>query len=320
MYYAIRHVTRFLYSSPIAESVMEVFKQPRTEGRQRCLSFTLTVKPRARVQSYVDYLGNHVHSFDIPGKHSRLDIIGEALVEIEPFEPLPDALDPSAWAALDALIHEADYWEMLIPSRFVEQTDLLEQIAAELNVTERRDDPLTLLRQINKGLYDAIDYKPQSTQVDSSIDEALSCRCGVCQDYAHIMLSLLRPLRIPARYVSGYLFHQKEKRDRSEQDATHAWVEALLPGLGWVGFDPTNNLIAGERHIRTAVGRDYADVPPTRGVFKGSAETELQVAVAVNPTEKPPTDDDLEPIPAHWLELEQQHQQSILMQEQQQQQ
>ena len=98
---------------------------------------------------------------------------------------------------------------------------------------------------------------------------------------------LFRSVKIPCRYVSGYLYHSTRK-DRSTEGASHAWVEALLPGLGWVGFDPTNNLIAGERHIRTAIGRDYADVPPTRGVFKGKAASELKVAVRVAPSDAPP--------------------------------
>ena len=146
---------------------------------------------------------------------------------------------------------------------------------------------MTLLREINGALHDAFDYAPQTTKVDSLIDDALRTRKGVCQDFAHIMIALVRALGIPCRYVSGYLFHRLETQDRSAQDATHAWVEALLPGLGWVGFDPTNNLLACERHIRTAIGRDYADVPPTRGIFKGEAESDLSVAVQVKPFEGP---------------------------------
>jgi transglutaminase-like putative cysteine protease len=107
------------------------------------------------------------------------------------------------------------------------------------------------------------------------------------------MIAMVRRLRIPCRYVSGYLYHSDQNKDRSADGATHAWVEALLPGFGWVGFDPTNNLMAGSRHIRTAVGRDYADVPPTLGTMKGRAETELQVRVRVIPSQTllPPDDD-----------------------------
>ena len=121
----------------------------------------------------------------------------------------------------------------------------------------------------------------------SPIEIALRERRGVCQDFAHIMIAIARRWGIPARYVSGYLYHRERTQDRSSADATHAWVEAYLPSLGWIGFDPTNNILAGERHIRAAVGRDYADVPPTRGTFKGGATSELAISVAVEPTQAP---------------------------------
>lgn len=288
-------MTRFRYSAPISESIMEVRMQPRTEGAQRCMQFMLTTQPRAQVMSYRDYQGNHVHHFDVPGRYSQLTITAEALVELLPSPSLPPALESDAWAALDALTAAEDHWDMLMPSTFARPSDLLRDLAREFDV-RRRADPLTLLRELNTAIYDSFDYSPQSTRVDSPIEEALHSRKGVCQDYAHIMIALVREMRIPCRYVSGYLFHRREDHDRSEEDATHAWVEALLPGMGWVGFDPTNNLIAGERHIRTAVGRDYADVPPTRGVFKGDAESELDVGVKVSPTDAPLPAEDLLPV------------------------
>lgn len=291
-YYSIRHTTRFRYSAPISEGVMEVRMHPRTEGAQRCLEFDLHTVPRARIMSYRDYLGNTVHHFSVPGKHAQLTITAKALVEITPFPPLPEALDLDAWQRLDELTASGDYWDQLMPSHFAHPTELLRQLARELRV-ERRGDPLSLLRELNTAIYNTFDYVPQSTRVDSPIDDALRERQGVCQDYAHIMITLVRSLGIPCRYISGYLFHRAEDHDRSEEDATHAWVEAFLPDLGWIGFDPTNDLIAGERHIRTAVGRDYADVPPTRGVFRGDAESELDVAVQVVPAEAPLVDEDL---------------------------
>ncbi len=292
MYFSIRHMTEFNYSAPITESVMEIRMQPRAEDMQRCLSFRLEITPRTTATTYRDYLGNHVHHFDIPERHKRLLLIAESLVEIRPPLPVPDSLSPSAWDELDILLESADVWESLTPSHFARPTALLYQLAQDLNIT-RRDDPLSLMREINSAIYDTFTYKPNSTQVDSPIDDALSDRQGVCQDYAHIMIALARELRIPCRYVSGYLFHREDDRARTANDASHAWVEALLPGLGWVGFDPTNNVLAQDRHIRVAVGRDYMDVPPTRGVYKGKADTELKVSVRVYPTEKLPPPEEL---------------------------
>lgn len=296
-YYSIRHMTRFRYSAPISQSVMELRMEPRSEKGQRCLNFQLALNPHARIMSYRDYLGNLVHHFDIPGQHKQLVIVAESTVEMKPTPELPESLPESAWEAIDRTA-QAEY-DMLLPSQFTHPTPLLEALAAELNA-ERRGDPLSLLRELNAAIFHTFAYQQQSTEVDSPIDDALETRQGVCQDFAHIMIALVRRLGIPSRYVSGYLFHHQDKADRSAQDATHAWIEALLPDLGWVGFDPTNNLLCGDRHIRAAIGRDYADVPPTRGVFKGEAESELSVGVRVSLADEPQTDIALQPV-AQWI-------------------
>lgn len=295
MYYSIRHVTTFHYTNVIRESIMELRMQPRSERAQRCLHFQLVTHPKARLLSFVDFHGNTVHYFDIPRDHNRLMIAAEAVVELRTPPLLPSALPPASWAVLDQMADDKDFFDMLTPSHFAQPTALLHALGQELGVC-RRDDPLTVLRELNSALYEAFDYAPQSTHVDSPIDDALAQRKGVCQDFAHIMIALVRGLGIPCRYISGYLYHVKDQHDRSEEDATHAWVEAWLPDLGWVGFDPTNNVLCAERHIRVSIGRDYADVPPTRGVFKGETESELSVSVQVEQMAELPTD--LLPVPA----------------------
>ncbi len=292
MFYSIRHVTRFTYSTPVSESMTEVRMQPRSEANQRCIKFDLATQPHAPVQGYRDYLGNVVHHFDVPARHGQLKITAEATVELTPTAPLPERLSADAWAAIDKIKASGEHWDYLVPSTYAFKTGLLAELAAELKIV-RRDDPLSLLREINTAIYETFDYSPKATAVDSPIDHALEERKGVCQDFAHIMITLARELGIPCRYVSGYLFHRGEDQDRSAADATHAWVEAFLPELGWIGFDPTNNLLTGVRHIRTAVGKDYSDVPPTRGVFKGRAQTELSVGVQVSPAEAPLPEEEL---------------------------
>jgi transglutaminase-like putative cysteine protease len=286
MAYSIRHLTDFVYNPAVRESVMELRVQPRSDVRQRCLSFSLDVHPQANIMVYRDFLGNTVHHFDIPGNATQIRVATQSLVEVLP-TPAPDPRDAGTWDELDARIAAGDFWEMLLPSQFVKPTDELERLAGELNLTARRGNPFVLLLEINNAVYQAFDYVPNSTAVDSPIDDALRARRGVCQDFAHIMLALVRKLNIPCRYVSGYLFHEPKTHDRSPAGATHAWVEAFLPDLGWIGLDPTNNLVCGERHIRVAIGRDYADVPPTRGVYKGEAESELSVTVTVQPVDSP---------------------------------
>jgi transglutaminase-like putative cysteine protease len=279
--YTIRHVTNFTYEAPISESVMEVRMQPRNEGGQRCIRFGLGTAPAARVKMYPDPEGNVVHHFNIAGRHDRLELTAEALVDCAPGRQLPDALDPHAWEELDRLTATGEFWDLLNPSPFARRSPLLDEFAREIGL-DRGEDPLSTLRRLMGEMSTHFEYSPKTTRVDSPIDEALQARRGVCQDFAHVLIALVRQLGVPCRYVSGYMFRDHDRAGTSS-DATHAWVEALLPALGWVGADPTNNVIAGDHHIRVAVGRDYTDVPPTRGVFKGASgvRSELAVAVAV---------------------------------------
>jgi transglutaminase-like putative cysteine protease len=284
--YVVRHLTRFVYTSAVSESVMELRMQPLELSRQRCLRFNLTTTPRARVFAYRDHFGNTVHYFGVPGTHGKLEVTVESAVEIRSGPPLVRRLPDDQWAALDALAGSPEYLDWLLPSPFVSETAALTQFALVLGLNRDRD-PLTTLRAVNAAVYSHFSYEPRTTRVDSPIDDALRARAGVCQDFAHIMAALLRKVGIPCRYVSGYIAPLASHPDRAGDNATHAWVEAYLPGLGWIGCDPTNDTIADHRHIVVAVGRDYSDVPPTRGVLKGDAGSELSVAVAVSQAHEP---------------------------------
>ncbi len=303
MYYTVRHATKFRYSTAITESVMEVRIQPRSEGTQRCLDFRLTTSPSTHIFNYRGENGNRVHYFDVPNRHNHLTITAEAIVEILPLPELPEALTPEVWNELDALTADGEYWDSLQPSHFARPTELLTELIDELQIY-RRDDPLTMLKFLNHAVYTTFEYAKKNTRVDSPIDDALRIRRGVCQDFSHIMIALVRSLGIPCRYVSGYLFHRRERSARSSEGATHAWVEAFLPELGWIGLDPTNNVLVGDRHIRVAVGRDYADVPPTHGIFRGKAESELAVSVRVYATDMPPSSSDFS-LEAPWISVKQ---------------
>lgn len=279
MFYSIRHITKFSYDIPISESVMEARMQPRSEGVQRCQHFGLSTIPASRAMMFQDHDGNIVHHFNIPSRHQSMLLTADALVECAPLPELPQALGPLAWSSLDSLTAPGEFWEMLSPSTFARSTPLLHEFKDEIEL-DRGADPLSTLRRLTGEMFQRFEYSPKSTRVDSPIDDALNTRRGVCQDFAHIFIALARELGIPCRYMSGYLFHQ-DAHDRSVDGATHAWAEAYLPDLGWIGFDPTNNRLAGDRHIRVAVGRDYADVPPTKGVYKGLAGVKSELAVAV---------------------------------------
>jgi transglutaminase-like putative cysteine protease len=285
MFYAIRHFTRYRYSRSVWQSMMEVRMHPRSEGNQRCFVFQLSVNPRARIFGYTDSYGNLVHHFDLPARHGQLTIISDALVNIDAQPAVPEDMRVEAWQELEELLEKKDYWDMLMPSHFARSCPELEQLAREIGADERKGrSPLAFLQDIASGIHRSFRYVKKSTAVNSPIEDALRSRQGVCQDFAHIMIALVRNARIPCRYVSGYLYHSSEDEYPTD-GATHAWVEALLPGLGWVGFDPTLNRLASAQHIRTAIGRDYADVPPTMGMMKGKADTQLQVRVRVTPSQ-----------------------------------
>jgi transglutaminase-like putative cysteine protease len=243
--YLVRHTSRFAYSAPISESMMEVRMQPRSDGRQRCLRFELTTQPRARVFAYQDSLGNVVHHFDIPSRHARLWVTADAVVEMAPMPELPESLPETAWDELDGIAATGERWHTLQESQFARKTPLLAELASELAL-QRDADPLTLMRRLNYALFHTFTYAQSETKVDSPIDVALKARAGVCQDLAHIMIALARGIGVPCRYVSGY----------------------LSPGT-------------------ETVGRDYADVPPTRGVFRGEAGSVLAVRVTVSLADTP---------------------------------
>lgn len=320
MFYAIRHFTRYRYSRSVWQSMMEVRMHPRSEGNQRCFVFQLSVNPRARIFGYTDSYGNLVHHFDLPSRHGQLTIISDALVNIDAQPAIPEVQNYDGWQELEELIEKKDYWDMLMPSHFARSSPELEQLAVEIGATERKGrSPLAFVRDIASGVNRSFSYVKKSTAVNSPIEDALRSRQGVCQDFAHIMIALVRNARIPCRYVSGYLYHSSETAHPAADGATHAWVEALLPGIGWVGFDPTIDGLASEKHIRTAIGRDYADVPPTMGMMKGKADTHLQVRVRVTPSQAVLPPDEEFAADEEWSQFLDETQQSHLAEAQQQQ-
>lgn len=284
MQYAVHHLTRFVYSSPVSESMMELRMQPLDNERQHCLHFEVTTSHQTRVFGYRDHFGNTVHCFGVPGHHTRLDVTTESVVQTLAPTEIPDRVD-GGWDAVDQATSNGELLDWLLPGKFTGMTETLQAFMREIGL-ERGSDPLVTLLELNRRLSTELAYVPRSTSVDSPIDEALVARAGVCQDFSHIMVAMVRHLGVPSRYVSGYVAPHRadEDADRAASNATHAWVEVWLPGPEWVGLDPTNNMLAGERHIAVAVGRDYADVPPTRGVFRGLAGSQLSVAVSVSPT------------------------------------
>jgi transglutaminase-like putative cysteine protease len=285
MLYAIRHITQYQYSKPIQENIMEVRKHPLSNAHQRCLNFTLTLEPEVRVFRYQDHLGNIVHHFDVPWLHQELSILGESVVEVR--SPDPDEAAMS-WTSLAAHIDQRDLYDMLQSSYLVAPCRELEELGQQLALSpERFETPQQLADHVNQSLFSTFTYERHSTAVDWPVSQVISQKRGVCQDYAHVMLGLLRQANIPCRYISGYRFD----KDSPHQDTSHAWVEAYCKESGWCGYDPSRGCTTDLSYVTNCVGRDYADCPPTRGVYRGNAQGTLRHAVQVRPAEEPAQED-----------------------------
>ncbi len=281
MKYRIVHRTAYTYASPAYESFNEVRLQPISGETQLCLDFELSIDPPATVITYRDYYGNIVHDFGVPYLHDHLTI--EATSEVVTFaaadEPLagprgaePDRSPALADLAADPVLAD-EQAEFLVPSTYV----ALEPASADLARALLAEQPATtayafLLRAAGY-IRQHFTYQVGATTVHSTVAEVIAGGSGVCQDYAHVLLSLCRHAGLPARYVSGYL------GDVAESTASHAWVEAFIPPYGWVGIDPTLGAPCTGRHVKVAAGRDYADVAIVRGTYRGGPDAALEVVV-----------------------------------------
>lgn len=278
MLYSIRDVVIYDYDQPVREHVVEVRKQPLRDEHQRCLNFSLELSHDARVFRYSDPLGNQVHHFNLPQAVETLSIAAEAIVEVRAVGRSLATLRTEHWEALESLIHDHDCHEMRLPSPLVEPTRRMGELATAVGL-ERRSDPLGLARELNQ----AVHQRFQVVDEPGTVQLALDTGRGDCNDLAHVLLGLLRMLGVPSRFVRGFA--------HPDGGRPHAWVEVCLPENGWVGFDPVRGDLAGEGHIRVAVGRDAGDVPHVKKVFKGEAECQVQRAVQVHPAEEPLEED-----------------------------
>lgn len=270
----VTHTTDLSYSDLISESVMELRMCPRQEEGQHRLSFALAVGPRTIVTSYFDWLGNTVHAFTVNAFHRQIRIVATSVLETQRFRVYPEDLIDTY--PLDQGSFSYDAWDFLQFSGPVADSPAVRALAQE--VGPRPGEPLGIVAQrIMELLNNRVTYKSGVTTASSTISEVLNHRTGVCQDFTHLMIGMARALKIPARYVSG-LVHPDRERYRGFSE-THAWCELLFPSIGWIGFDPTNRCMVSQNFVKVAVGRDYRDVPPNKGVYRGKAAESISVAV-----------------------------------------
>jgi transglutaminase-like putative cysteine protease len=272
MKYHIVHRTQYTYAAPVKESFNEVRLKPVSLATQTVDSFLLKVLPATRLRHYLDFYSNCVHHFEIPEPHPSLLIESQLSVTTRPPEALPpDATSiPLAGAGLAASSERC--FDFVQASRFVELSPEVWRLAVD--ATNGHEDLWHAAQAIMRFVHGHLTYEPRSTTVHTHMRAVLESRQGVCQDYAHVMLGLCRALRIPALYVSGYLATETAS-------ATHAWVEVFVPNTGWQALDPTHNRQPDETYIKLAIGRDYSDVSPVSGNYKGTQERKMAVEVTI---------------------------------------
>ena len=278
--YEIEHVSRYRYTAPVRWCVTLLCLEPRADRGQKLLRFEIETHPPAGLSREEDCFGNARHVLDLHRPHRDLEITTRAMVEAAPSPALPPALGACAWRIIHSQRQGFADWDFTHPSPLIPPSPALPAFV-ERHRIEPGDDPLDSLMRLSDTLHERLRYIPGTTSAESPVDHVLETDRGVCQDYAHAMIAIARSWGVPARYVSGYLYETGESGEQSPGTATHAWVECRLPGAGWVGFDPTNQCLAGERHVRIAAGRDFHDVSPTRGVIQGGGEARLEVDVKV---------------------------------------
>ena len=287
MRFRIRHRTSYRYASEVFESFNEVRLQPLAGARQTLLDFDLLIEPPATVISFRDYYGNAVHDFGVAYLHDRLVIeaTSDVVTHAEADERLagPPEGEPDASPAIRELASNLaladDFAEFLGPSAYVPLADESAAIAEVILAEDPETSALAFLTRAADHVRARLDFRVGATTVDSSVAEVLAGGSGVCQDFAHVLIGVCRLHGIPARYVSGYLYDPRASGNGNS--ASHAWVDVWEPERGWVSLDPTHDREQTDRYVRVGVGRDYADVPPTRGVYKGKAKEELEVAVRI---------------------------------------
>ena len=286
--YHLVHTTEFLYDGPVSESYNEVRLRPLQDEKQSCLSFRLTTNPGSRGTAYRDSHGNWVHQFNVLREHRQLKVEAESVVLAHDSAEAPDA--PVTLAEFDqnrAAMCEENF-DFLAPTAYVPH---LAELREFIEAAEKKCDGTVagFARAASDVIHSSFRYVKGATHVHSSIEDSLSIGAGVCQDFAHMLLGVVRMRGIPGKYVSGYLVPGGAVSPDAKPEsvigghASHAWAEALMPNGNWMALDPTFGKPVGLRHVRVAYGRDYGDVAPVRGVYKGQAGQRLSVDVRVRP-------------------------------------
>jgi len=275
--YHVKHTTKYVYPSAVTDSANQIILSPPSDDYQEILNHEIKIRPLAVLDSYFDYFGNKVGVFSIIEPHTDLLIVVEAEVATKPV-PVPSDFwsAKSQWENIDKVSTEVEFLDFVKFGNYQSLKAIRDEIAG---IANRDKTVFQSVKALSSYVYDHITYQQGVTDVETDIDKIWELKAGVCQDFAHLLLEMLRISAIPARYISGYICPMgNELRGIG---ATHAWVEAYIPDYGWLGIDPTNNCLVSDRHIRIAFGRNFNDCTPVKGTYKGSSAHTLTVAVVI---------------------------------------
>ncbi len=279
--FKVQHLTEFDYENPVQRAVMLVRLQPRISNSQKLLSFGFEIEPQAQPVVFTDSFGNACHMMDFYStEHSKLQVKSFSEVEVRPRGAAIEDFRSLSWEQMTSATDRIAHWDYLTDSQRVYTSAQLADFAQAHGLT-RKSAPFATLKSAAEKLLKVLKYETGTTEVNSKIEDCLDLGRGVCQDFTHIMLALGRGWGIPSRYVSGYLHLYPENSALVTENASHAWSEFYFPQVGWVGIDSTNSAMIDNRYIRVAVGRDYADVAPTKGVVYGGGKSSLRVDVTL---------------------------------------
>ncbi|PLS06957.1 transglutaminase family protein [Neobacillus cucumis] len=280
----ISHYTLYTYQEAIDYSVNEIRLTPQTDSRQFCYEHSISVQPNVELFSYEDFFVNKVHAFSVTQPHQELLIKAHSIVftdekELYHRRPLPLFTEKKIIRSITFQNHFTEY---LNGTAYTKLSPDLSAYADSMADLDSSGGIYLLLKDITESIYVNFIYDPQATDVHTTVEETLMLKRGVCQDFAHLMIAVCRSRGIPARYVSGYHFIGDLQGGNADyEQASHAWVEAYIPDMGWVGFDPTNNEMVNWRYVKIGHGRDYRDIVPVKGVYTGTAAQTLTVDVDV---------------------------------------
>jgi transglutaminase-like putative cysteine protease len=275
--YHIKHITRYTYPSPVIDSANQVMLFPVDDAQQEVKKHELLITQHPPVEVFTDYFGNQVGVFSVIRAHTELTIESHIAVFVKEIVlPAIDAAANTQWENLAMIREQFPCMDFMLQ----EHADCMPEISAMAHsfLTEHIT-PFEIASAMSSFVYQNFEYKKGITSVETKVDEIWELKAGVCQDFAHVLLVMLRISGIPARYVSGYIC--PKNRELRGEGATHAWVEAYIPFYGWLGLDPTNNCIVSDRHVRLAVGRSFTDCTPVKGTYKGSSAHTLEVSVVI---------------------------------------